>query len=355
MKPLSRHRALLSAAGLVVLVIAVGIVNFFIGGTGNPSGPGTMLSPEKLLPLVAPPKTLVHLGWGDGSGASTNDSLEYVFASGGYVFVMDHTGPGLTPRVRWFDTGGELRGETSVPTGTTGFGPHPVGFSYIQSPGIDGSAETAGVFSVAESRLTTYTVPLGLHAAKAVTMGQTLYVQVDDSTYDSQTLEVSVVARLVPVARDGVQLSDNEASAGVIDGFDVGLDGRVYTRQMSGKAVEDARPQVTYADTENNAELTVSQWSQYAGADTNGHVFFLFKAEDLPGSQDLVGTTTAREQYGLVLVGSMRGGGQWLLPVRLPRALQIGRSLLSVSPDGLLVTRAGASGVDVLLYKGDFE
>lgn len=340
---------------LVGLVLAVGVANYFLAGLGSSPTQSSTLSPERLLPLVSEPRLLLHVDWGDGSGTTTNDSLEYVFVSEGMVFLVDHTTADGGPRVRWFDVRGTVLGEHLAGVGTTGFAPSPGGFSYVKSQGLSGASEEAALFDIGESRLTTYTVPLNLTAARVLVQGDTVYAQTDASTYDMETMEVSIIARLVPVARNGMQVPDEVAKDGIRDGLDVGLDGRLYGREITGRAIEGSRATVRYESLETSATLTVSDWSQYVGIDAESRAYFTFQPQDSSQSQALAGVTTAGEQYGLVLVGSLDGGEQWLLPVAMPRALQIGRSLFSVTDEGLVVTRASALGVDVMLYEGDFE
>jgi len=354
-KLLPRHRAVLSAAILVTMVVAVGVANYFIAGLGSDSAPSSTLAPDELLSLAGEPRVLLHLDWGDGSAGTTDGSVEHVFMSDGMVFVVDHTATDSGPRVRWFDDAGRAKGEHTAPIGATGFAPNRGGFAYVVSRGNAGLSETAAVFACEESRLTTYTVPLGLAAARVLEIGSTLYAQVDNSLYDSRTLEVTILARLVPVAREGLQVSDEAAAGGIVDGFDVGLDGRLYGRSIAGRAVEGDRPTTTYTSLETSAALTVSEWSQYIGVDKGGRAYFLFEPETVAPRQGLVGSTATAEQYSLVLIGSVDGGPQWVLPVRLPRALQIGKSLFALAPQGLMVTRATATGIDVVLYEGTFQ
>lgn len=350
-----KKRDLFIAAAVVALVLAVGFLNYFLAGRGD-SGPKTSrLAPTKTLAVSSAPKQLLFLPWGDGFNATVDDSVEYVFLADRLIVVVDHVRGWDGSRVRWFTSEGRPQGELRTPRGSTNFSPTRDGFAYVVARGVEETHQVAAVYSIARSELATFTVPLQLNAGRLLWDADTLYAQIDNSTYDPNSSKVRIESRLVPVARGGIQVSDNQAQEGAKVGYAFGPNGELFGRVIEGLASERARPTQKLDEVGAGHSLQIPGSGRVVGFDAESRVYVLLAPDDVVDTPPAAAITSVDDPYSLLLIGRLDGSDQWVLPLALPRALQLGRELVTLGEKGIVVTKLTPAGMAVVQYEGDFR
>lgn len=237
--PVTTSPRLLVVLIAVIIVLGVGVATFFLGS--QPDAQPTTESDYVDLDLgtiggsSTPVEDVLYLPWGSGpadasrKGEPTRRStIEAVFSSGDFVFVVDHPEGVYGARVRWFSAQGVLVGTRLAPPGSTFFRAQPGGYNYVVAKS-GGHSETAVIVDVEQSLEATFTVPLQMNSGGLFWSEGTLYAQVAPSDVDFDEETMSMRFALIPVAVNGVQVDDAAADAGVEEVWGFGLDGLPYT------------------------------------------------------------------------------------------------------------------------------
>lgn len=349
-----KKRDWLIAAAVVFVVLAVGLLNYFFAGRGGSDVGSSRLTPTRTLALRSAPQELLHMPWGDGRGNTVDDSIEYVFHTGDRTLVVDHARGWDGSRVRWFG-GQKLEGELLTPRGSTNFSPTQDGFTYVVARGIEETHQVAAVYSIERSELVTYTIPLQVNAGALLWDGDMLYAQVDNSTYDPNSSKVHIESRLVPVAKGGIQATDAQAKAGAKVGNAFGPNGDLFGRTIEGFAMERSRPTQRVEDLASGTSLQIPGSGRVVGFDESDRVYVLLSPDAVADTPPAAGVTSVDDPYSLLLIGRLDGSDQWVLPLPLPRSLQLGRALVTLGDDRIVVTKLTPQGVDIMQYEGDFR
>lgn len=341
------------AGVLLAGTLAIGGISFLLTGLLGPGEGGrpARLAPDTLMELEGGPVRLLSLKRGSGTGSSVNDTLQYVFVSGEHVFLADMNPKTLRPRMRWFDRQGKLAGTYACPVGATNFAPLEGGFSFILAPGAKRKDEIAAVYSLSDSRLTTYAIPATSGSAGLVEYGGVLYSQVDDSLFDVNAQSVDVEGRLVPVAEQGNQLDEETSREGILNARHLGANGRLYNRSLHAIAGAPDSQVQTIRDVETSITVQIPPSGEFLGVDGAGLAYVRVLSERATSPSEMPGISRKRDAVALVLVADMTGTGQWVLPVEEPHLFPYSVRLFSVVREGLVAVRVTERTVDILLYR----
>lgn len=352
-----RHNPWVVAVVLVIGAVAIGMVSFLLTGLIGPDRDvkPARLAPNTLMKLDGAPVALLRLPWGSGKGASVNETVQYVFLSGRYCFVVDIDPDTMKSRIRWFDAAGRVAGSYACPDGATNFSPFRDGFSFVIAPGATEGEELAALYSVEQSQLTTYTVPLTFSSAGLLEHDGVLYSQIDDSLFDVRAQRVTIEGKLVPVAIRGRQLSDTEAGEGVVDARYLGQNGRLYNRMTEAVAGDTDSQTRRIRDVESSSTVEVPPFGEFLGVDVEGLAYVQVKSETPPSTPEIAGITRKSDAVTLVLVADFDEGGQWVLPVQTPHPFPYLARPFSVTREGLVALRATDKGIEVLQYRRKAE
>ncbi|MDH4140825.1 MAG: hypothetical protein OEV43_09680, partial [Coriobacteriia bacterium] len=340
----SRSRYIVVTFVLAVIVLGTGVATYLLGGSPAGEESSAVLAPQATADFEDV-RLLLHLDRGpEDQGVTAYEdtdflSVESVFVSDEYVFVADRVSGYAGSRVRWFDLEGGLRGSYSAPLGSTLFAPTDGGFSYvIAKSGGDGESETAVLVSVGDGLETAYKIPLQVNSGAVWETHDAVYARIDVSEVDPETYHTTMTSRLVPVARAGAQLGDEDASTGTFDGWGFGLDGTAYTRAYSIAAGEVGTHDQTVGVPDDGFSLSVPTAGQLIGADESGNIYLYVADEhdEVPVPSDAA-RTTSEDSMALVLVSDATGQRQARLPVQRCRALPRLSEPVSLTSAGLVV------------------
>lgn len=348
-------RILLGLGALLLAVVLIGGADFLAQGILAPEQPlSTRMAPEQLLALEGPPEVVLEFSWGDGP-SDINGWVLAVFESGSRLFVADVDPVQKSPRVRWFDEAGRVAGSHGCPPGSLNFSPLPGGFGYTVSKGVEGESMLAAVVDIETSAVETYTVPMKLNGGHLLQVDDTLYTQAANSEFSLESSIVTIVSKLVPVARGGVQVEDAEVPDAALDGYIIGRDGRVYDVVSETRVTESKQIEMSVVQVETGSTLTLPAGGDFLGVDEAGRAYVLMT--DFPADEalDVPGIHAAAPTASLLLIADVGGAGQWVLPVWSNRYAATPRDAFHLSGDGLLAVRSTPATVTVMRYRGDFR
>lgn len=363
----ARHTTWVTVALVAVaLILGVGVATFFLG-----ADEGTV--PEAATDYVdldlgttagssAAVEELFYLPWGSGPADASRkgetvavSTIEAVFSSGGLVFIVDHPEGVMGARVRWFSPDGELVGTTLAPSGSTFFRPHAGGFNYVVAKS-GGRSETAVIVDVRASTETTYAIPLQLNSGGLVYSDGTLYASVTPSDVDFEAEVIYSREVIVPVAIDGVSVSDATADAGALESWGFGLDGRAYSTRTQVMGLDVSSSDVIITVTSGEDSVRVPRRYRLLGVGPDSRVYL----RTMPGEaiverpvQLSAGWTSASETFDEVLVVTLDGtiDSCITLPYSSVLVRYDGTLPMSLSEDGLHTLKADEGGVTVVVHR----
>lgn len=349
----------------IALVLGAGVATFFLGGRQQQE-PQTTGEPIQLdLTTVqgsqAPAVEVVRLPWGTGPADASRkgdpvrrSTIEAVFSSEGFVFVVDHPEDVYGARVRWFSSDGQLAGARLAPGGSKNFGPYDGGYCYVIAKTV-GPSETAVLADIARSSETTFVIPLQLNTGGLFASGDTLYASVAPSDVDFENETISMRFALVPVAIDGVQVDDEAADTGVAELWGFGFDGEGYssTTRVLGLDVSSSDMITTVGS--GDRSVRIPRRYRLLGATADSVVYLGTMPQEATVDRPVQAAAAwiaEREPFDEVLAVSLDGTirANITLPYSRAAARYDGTLPVSLSEDGLYTIRADEGGVTVVRY-----
>lgn len=365
--PAKRPSRLVIALAAVALLLGVGVLTFLLGpirDTEPSSGPADVeLDLTTVRGSSAPTEDVLRLPWGAGPTEAsrkgdpvTVSTIEAVFSSDGFTFVVDHPADVYGARVRWFSADGALTGSWIAPPGSTLFRPQPGGFNFVSAKS-GGRSETAVIYDIGTSTETTYTIPLQVNSGGLFWSGDTLYAQITPSQVDFEEQTLVSSYALVPVAIGGVQVEDAAADAAALEIWGFGADGKQYISETHVDGLDIMTSPVTAIVGSGDRRIRVPQRYRLLGVDSASRLY-LSTLPELPDPAERIAQTaavwsSAHEPFDEVLVINLDGTihSTIILPYSSAIARYDGTVPVSLSEDGIYSLRADEGGVTVVLHR----
>lgn len=346
------------AAILAVLVLLAGAATYLLGGFSavKPAVETThrIQSLEATAVGRARLETLVALPWSESDAGVSQlrgeSSLEAVFGDdhGGF-YVVDHPLWHVGARVRHYSSSGRLQRRYLAPAGSTHFAARvdSPGFMYVIAKQQLPSEQIVLVDEAgAEKR---FLVPNQLNSGALVWYRGILYVQAADSRIDVNTMEGVLREYLVPAVLNGYrQASDTESSAGRIEAWQVGMDGKLYQHKEEQRS--DASRAQFFGAIGAKSLLELPLAAKEIGIDAHGRLWTFIPAATYFSYQDAPGWPANRDAVGEVLVLDLKGNIFSRFVVRDSPELVDTRVRMRLAADGLYVARAWRGGVEIVRY-----
>lgn len=355
-------KSLLIAVASAAAIVGIGMLNYFLAPGEEPVDPASYAELDPATAAGSPftLETVLYLPWGDGPaeasrvGEPSTSTIESVFSSEGYVFVVDHPQDVFGSRVRWFNRDGSLAGEHTAQGGSTGFAPFPGGFSYVLAK-MGLPSERLVLHNVEASGETTYTIPLGVNSGGIVSFGGTLYARVTPIDVDLEERATYAREALVPVARDGVALDDATADAEAVELWGYGMDGLPYTLTTRVEGFDSTLDAAVVLIGSGESRLRVPRQYRLLGVSPSSEIYLSTVPVQRPGTRPIqaaAGWLSSDEPYAEILVIRLDGSmvGTIALPSTGVTAWQ-GRIPLSLCGDGLYSTREVKGGIAVVVHR----
>lgn len=349
----------------VAAILGVGVATYFLGRPSTtdeaPDEEYVQLDLSTVSGSDAPAEQVLYLPWGDGPAEASRkgspvrrSTIEAVFGSEGYTFVVDHPEGVFGARVRWFSAEGALVGTRLAPGGSKAFRPHPGGYNYVIAK-TAGPSEVAVIVDVASSTETTFTIPLNLNTGGLDWAGDTLYASIAPSDVSFENEVMYLRHALVPVAVGGVQVDDAAADAGVVDAWGFGMDGKPYTSTMKVLGLSVTGSEIVNLVGSGDRLVRVPRKYRLLGVTADSKVC-LSTLPPEPSFERPVQAAPAwiaeREPYDEVIVMSLDGTivDSIVFPYSSVVARYDATLPMSLSADGLYTLRADEGGVAVVVH-----
>jgi hypothetical protein len=353
------------------MVLGAGVITYFMGpdtfvgrdkaGSGKKSNT-IEVELNTVSGFSGKTERVLHMPWGTGAadavrkGVPTKKAtIETVFGSAGYTFVVDHPEGVYGARVRWFSSQGRLVGTRLEPPGSTVFRPDEDGYNFVVAKS-GGKSEKAVVVDVATSTETTFAIPLQMNTGGLARSGDTLYASIAPSDVDFETERMYLRNALIPVARGGVQVDDATADSKSLDVWGFGWDGKAYTSVMEVMGLDVTSSEVHVVIGSGGRQVRVPRRYRLLGVAPDSSIY-LNTLPPLPTYKRPVQLAAAwnssHSPFDDVLVIGLNGKikSRIVIPYSSVLARYDDTLPMSLSKDGLYTVREERGGVSVVVHR----
>lgn len=325
----------MSRGAFVVVVAAIVLVSAGVafsvlrGGAGAKAGievPGQEKLSLESAPTSMPlrPVSELTLPWGTADGVAIAESrlsaLECAFAAeDGSIWVVDHDPGAVGARMRRYKDG-KLAARHDAPGGSTLFASVGGRAGYIIAKG-NLSAERVVLIDEQGSVEATYVVPLELNSGGLQWKDDTLYVTIWSGWVDPQTRVVNEDEVLVPIAKAGRQLTDQEAKDGMTTGWRFTEQGIWQHRNFMDPGTEESKTGTTTAELGFGDKSLEVPYDAFAlGADDAGRAWLLYPPKRVT-ERVLPGWPALADDFALLVATDIEGDVAGVMPVRSAQGL----------------------------------
>jgi hypothetical protein len=264
--------------------------------------------------------------------------------------LVDHPSDHVGARVREFSPEGALEDTVLTPLGSTLFTEIDGRLAYVVAKQVDSSER---LVIREESRESTYVVPLSVNSGSIVSWRGDIWVTATRTGFDAAKQQVTATELVIPVVMNGRQVTDEQATAAVQEGWFTAGD-RLYTRsQLVDGYGDTARITQTIGRDGALSTLEIPGRSTPLGVDSDGLVYVQVVSESLGATKrKLAGTLWSTSPTDEILVGGFDGSvvGKIVVPGATPTSG--GWSRFAVGSNGdLLAADSGTQGVRVVRYE----
>lgn len=341
----------------VAVVLGIGFATYFLGGrpSSKPVAKAATFHFEGV-PAEAPVKKISQftLPFGDDGVAVSVaglSALEAVFTqSDGSVYVADHLPSRPGARIRWY-RGSQKLGQMFAPPGSSLFTTYRNGFAYTIAKG-ESDSEQLVLVAAPGSVPATFTVPLRINSGWIVEHGNNVYIVAWSGEVDPNTKVVTGREVLVPAVIDGRQATDEEARAGIIEGWRFSGDRRwLYNLHMTPTAKGD---ETSSTVTLGRSTLEIPYETVRLGVDTKNRMWMFLPPHDLT-KRAVAGWPALTDEFGLLVAVEPTGKIAGAMPVRASQGtfwpdISTAREF-GCSNDRLTFAEKTASGVLITTYE----
>lgn len=358
------RKTILPLLALIVGVILLGMLNYALGGFGQQEVEDAADIETPAVRFESAPESApltmtgdVVLPWSDERGVAVGEdgmsSLESVFAGpDGRIYVVDHPRSHKGARVRWYEDG-RLIGTHLAPPGSLFFRTDREGFAYLISK-VAFSHERIVLVDRDGSVEATYTVPRKLNAGGIVRIGDELLVRAWASAADPKGREFEASELLVPVTRNGEQISDDDTGVENIEAWLIAADGTKWEHRMSGTIEPDGSLTDEHLAGMSGDLFRIPTTAYVMGLDGAGRLWLLYPPTSTRGRY-VGGWPAVRDDRAMLVAVDSQGEIKGAMPVPLRAGLYMldVDIVRNIGFDGshLAVAEELADGVRITAYE----